>query len=335
MKGISSTKLILLQPSTIHKQGGNGITTSISILVSHHHRIWLIAFLCFFTFASLLTLLNTTTAVRDPNGLPSSSSSAAAAVTSAGLSSSPPSLLPAPVFDALVNYAASSNSSGKMAEGDLRTIAGVLRRQAPCNLLVFGIGHETPLWRALNHGGRTVFLDENEYYVAHVEGRNPGLEAYDVAYTTKVRELPELLDAARRQRSGECRPVQNLLFSDCRLAINDLPNQLYGVAWDVILIDGPKGHSATAPGRMSAIFTAAVMARSTGRGHVDVLVHDYDREAERVSSAEFLCTENLTAATANLAHFVIRSGPTEEFCDNRTAVASSSSQPARGATASS
>ncbi|URE23434.1 plant-specific domain TIGR01627 family protein [Musa troglodytarum] len=68
MKGFSSTKLIFLQPSSISKQGGNGITTSISILVSHHHRVWLIALLAFFTFVSLVTLLNTTTA-RGPNGL--------------------------------------------------------------------------------------------------------------------------------------------------------------------------------------------------------------------------------------------------------------------------
>jgi uncharacterized protein (TIGR01627 family) len=121
-----------------------------------------------------------------------------------------------------------------MPGADVRAIAAVLKRRAPCSLLVFGLGGETPLWRALNHGGRTVFLDENQY----LEGRHPGLEAYDVAYTTTVRELPDLLEAAR---AAECRPVQNLLFSDCRLAINDLPNQLYDVSWDVILVDGPRG----------------------------------------------------------------------------------------------
>ncbi|KAM0906994.1 hypothetical protein ACQ4PT_016406 [Festuca glaucescens] len=119
-----------------------------------------------------------------------------------------------------------------MPEEDVRAIASVLRRRAPCNLLVFGLGAETPLWRALNHGGRTVFLDENPFYVAHMEGAHgPGLEAYDVAYATAVRELPDLLDAARASRRAECRPVQNLLFSECRLAITDLPNGLYDVAW--------------------------------------------------------------------------------------------------------
>jgi uncharacterized protein (TIGR01627 family) len=150
--------------------------------------------------------------------------------------------LPRYVFDALVQYAAAAgNTTGCMPEPDVRAIASVLRRRAPCNLLVFGLGAETPLWRALNHGGRTVFLDENPFYVEHLEGRHPGLEAYDVAYATAVRELPDLLDAARAARAAECRPVQNLLFSECRLAINDLPNQLYDVPWDVILVDGPRG----------------------------------------------------------------------------------------------
>jgi uncharacterized protein (TIGR01627 family) len=150
--------------------------------------------------------------------------------------------LPGYVFDALVQYAsAGGNSTASMPGGDVRAIAAVVKRRAPCNFLVFGLGGETPLWRALNHGGRTVFLDENQYYVSHLEGRHPGLEAYDVVYTTTVREFPDLLDAARAARSAECRPVQNLLYSDCRLAINDLPNQLYDVAWDIILVDGPRG----------------------------------------------------------------------------------------------
>ncbi|URE23435.1 plant-specific domain TIGR01627 family protein [Musa troglodytarum] len=220
---------------------------------------------------------------------------ASSAVLSASSVPSRPPPLPPPVFDSLVHYAVFSNSTGKMEEGDLREVAGVLRLRGPCHLLVFGLGHETPLWSALNHGGRTVFVDENEYYVARVE---------------------------------------NLLFSDCRLAINDLPNQLYDVAWDVILVDGPKGFSATEPGRMSAIFTAAVMARSGGPGHVDVLVHDYDRKVEKLCSAEFLCLENLVVATRSLAHFRISGGPADEFCANQTDTASLS-LPAGGEAAAS
>jgi hypothetical protein len=45
-----------------------------------------------------------------------------------------------------------------------------------------------------------------------LEPKHPGLEAY--YDTTKVRDSSDLLTAARGK---ECRPVQNLLFSECRL----------------------------------------------------------------------------------------------------------------------
>ncbi|KAM0943178.1 putative polysaccharide biosynthesis domain-containing protein [Dioscorea sansibarensis] len=310
MKSISSAKLILLQPSP-NKQ--LPIWTTLSL--PSHHRVWLIAFISFLTFASLLTLLTTTSTTSHSSPNPNLFISSAS-------SSSPP--LPSHIFDTLLHYALAANSSSRMDDADLRAIAAVLRRRSPCNLLIFGLGQETLLWRALNHGGRTVFLDENEYYAAHFEERHPGLEAYDVSYVTKVKELHELLAAARSQIKTECRPVQNLLFSDCRLAINDLPNQLYDMAWDVILVDGPRGYHSSSPGRMSAIFTAGVMARSQGTGSAEVLVHDYEREVERVCSEEFLCLENMVGHTDQLAHFVIprnsAAAAAGEFCVNRTAV---------------
>ncbi|WOK95915.1 hypothetical protein Cni_G04622 [Canna indica] len=112
--------------------------------------------------------------------------------------------------------------------------------------------------------------------------------------------------------------MQNLLFFDCRLAINDQPNRLYDMAWDVIVVDGLRGYAKGEPGRMSAIFTAAVMVRSVGRGNVDVLVHDYERTVEKLCSKEFLCPQNLVSTTRSLGHFLIRSGPTEDFCANKT-----------------
>lgn len=93
-----------------------------------------------------------------------------------------------------------------------------------------------------------------------------------------------------------CRPVQNLLFSDCKL---DLPDQLYGVTYDVILMDGPMGYNPSALGRMLTIFTAAVMVRSArGRANAtttEVFVHNYERDVEKVYSEKFPCRKNLAA----------------------------------------
>lgn len=279
-------------------------------------RVLLLVFASCFAFATLLTFLYTSSGFASA----ASSGSRLAAGSSSGAAAGSGAALPLPVFDALVHYASFSNATHRMTDTDIRAISAILRARGPCNLLVFGLGAESPLWLALNHGGRTVYLDENEFYVKYLEPRHPGLEAYDVSYTTKVRDFRDLLEAARGSRAAECRPVQNLLFSECRLAINDLPNELYDVPWDVVLIDGPSGWNPNSPGRMASVFTTAVLARSgatAAKGPTDVLVHDFNFEVEQVLSKEFLCDENRVAGsgTPSLAHYVIRSGgPADAFC---------------------
>ncbi|XP_042496426.1 protein IRX15-LIKE [Macadamia integrifolia] len=294
----TNTKLILLHPS-VHKQAGS-------------HRLWILAFVSFFTFAFLLALINTRDSIT-------SSSSSPLAGTKAQ------TRLPTPVADALLHYASISNNTGKMTGAELKSIANALHNcpSTPCNFLVFGLTPEFQLWKALNHNGRTVFIDENEYYIAYFEEKHPDMEAYDVSYTTQVSQMKELIKSAKEQLRNECRPVQNLLFSDCKLGINDLPNHLYDVSWDVILVDGPRGYYPSAPGRMSAIFTAGVLARSkkTGDAKTHVFVHDYHREVEKVCSKEFLCKENLVESKDLLAHFAVEridGSGASEYCRNRT-----------------
>ncbi|CAM0946739.1 unnamed protein product [Alopecurus aequalis] len=317
MKAMSGPKLLIVHPSS--NKLGKGAASPASGTSMSSRSFWLVLLLAVFTCVSLLTVFST---ARAPSGVasPRVMFAVGADTASAGASGGG---LPAYLFDALVRYAAlaaGANSTTSMPEEDVRAIASVLRRRAPCNLLVFGLGAETPLWRALNHGGRTVFLDENPFYVAHMEAAHgPGLEAYDVSYATAVRELTDLLAHARASRRAECRPVQNLLFSECRLAITDLPNALYDVAWDVVLVDGPHGYAEGSPGRMAAIYSAAVMARTKGK-ETDVMVHDFQREVESVCAREFLCEENRVEGTStpSLGHYVVRGGGSagnpEDFC---------------------
>ncbi|KAG6421884.1 hypothetical protein SASPL_118443 [Salvia splendens] len=146
-----------------HKPGGGAPPPSPS------HRAWLLIFILFFAFTFAFTLLT----ARAPAAVNSNSQ------------------LPKPVFDALVHYAAlNASSASRMSAEELSAVAAVLRCcAAPCNLLVFGITHETLLWSSLNRNGRSVFIGDSAYMIAKLEERHPSIEAYDVQFTTKASEF--------------------------------------------------------------------------------------------------------------------------------------------------
>ncbi|XP_038722720.1 protein IRX15-LIKE-like [Tripterygium wilfordii] len=301
----SNTKLILLHPY-IQKQGSS-------------NRLWLLAFISFFTVAFLVTLIYTRESFSTNAGIATTT----VTMTTVAASSAISAPLPTTVINTLLHYTSRSNDTFHMSYTELKPISDVLRKcSSPCNFLIFGLTHETLLWKALNHNGRTVFIDENRYYAAYFEELHPEIDAYDVQYTTKMSEWRELIGSAKEQIRNECRPVQNLLFSECKLGINDLPNHVYEVDWDVILIDGPRGDGSDGPGRMSPIFTSGVLARSKkgGNGKTHVFVHDYYRNIERAYGDEFLCRENLVEHNDLLAHFVVERMDENSFhfCRNKT-----------------
>eukprot|EP00250_Pteridium_aquilinum_P017199 c23505_g1_i1 orf=483-1388(-) len=226
--------------------------------------------------------------------------------------------LPYPVMLAMVHYATTAITPQQTSEEIMITV-NILSQKAPCNFLIFGLGYDSLLWQTLNHGGNTVFLEEDANWIAEMQRSNPDVRAIQVNYTTQVSESAELLSYARREKEI-CSPATDLQRSECKLAINGLPEEIYREKWDVVMIDAPRGYFEEAPGRMSAIFSSAVMAKGRGKKEsTHIMLHDVDRSVEKDFSMEFFCSKNLIEGAGKLWHFQIYGdgfSRSSEFCRN-------------------
>ncbi|KAB2048787.1 hypothetical protein ES319_A13G133500v1 [Gossypium barbadense] len=210
----------------------------------------------------------------------------------------PPSLA-----NALIHYA-TTNITPQQTLKEISVSARVLEKKAPCNFLVFGLGHDSLMWAGLNHGGRTVFLEEDKAWIEQIKQKLPSLESYHVEYVTKVHQADDLLKTGMKE---ECKVVGDPRFSKCDLALKGFPNEIYDIEWDLIMVDAPTGFHDEAPGRMNAIYTAGLMARNREEGETDVFVHDVNRVVEDKFSMAFLCEGYLREQQGLLRHFTIPS----------------------------
>ena len=218
------------------------------------------------------------------------------------------SKLLAPVAEALVHYA-TANVTPQQTAPEIGVSLRVLQRRAPCNFLVFGLGLDSPMWAALNHGGRTVFFEEDASWIANVRSAHPGLESYHVSYDTRVTDADDLI-SLRDHPSCTAQPdLAAAAAASCRLALRGLPPVFYELEWDLIMVDAPTGWTPESPGRMGAIYTAgmAARARRPWDDATDVFVHDVDRPVEDRFSMAFLCEAYLAEQVGRIRHFVIPS----------------------------
>ncbi|XP_066337759.1 glucuronoxylan 4-O-methyltransferase 3-like [Miscanthus floridulus] len=225
------------------------------------------------------------------------------------------SKVPASVAEALVHYA-TSNETPRQTEAEAGAASRVLARRAPCGLLVFGLGPDSALWAALNHGGRTLFLEADADRIASARAAHPAgidLQAHTVAFQQEAMTMTtpsdgDLLLVALRN-SSDCaaaaspaKPLapDHLEQSPCALAPRRLPAAFYEAEWDVIVVNAP------VPG---AIYTAGVAARARrpGTGETDVLVHGVDGTVEESLARAFLCEGYLKEEVGRLRHFSIPS----------------------------
>ncbi|XP_059656662.1 arabinogalactan O-methyltransferase 1-like [Cornus florida] len=222
---------------------------------------------------------------------------------------------------AILHYA-TSHDVPQQSLGEISVTYDVLRSLSPCNFLVFGLGLDSLMWASLNPGGTTLFLEEDPKWFETVTQKAPYLKAHAVKYRTRLDEADNLLRSYRSE--PECSPAKSYIKGNdrCKLALTGLPSEVYDKEWDLIMIDAPKGYFAAAPGRMAAIYSAAVMARNRKRsGVTHVFLHDVDRRVEKAFAEEFLCRKNLVKGVGRLWHFelpcaanVSRASAGSRFC---------------------
>ncbi|KAL9229366.1 hypothetical protein vseg_004840 [Gypsophila vaccaria] len=207
--------------------------------------------------------------------------------------------------EAILHYATSTIVPQQSLQEIMQSF-NVLRTLAPCNFLIFGLGYDSLMWAALNPNGNTFFLEESNEWVKTVLKDAPFLQAETVTYRTQLREADSLLESYKD--NPNCDPSTAYLKGNkkCPLALESLPKRVYETEWDVIMIDAPRGWEPQHPGRMAAIYSAAVMARARkGAGNTHVYLHDINRAVEKKFAKEFLCDKYKVGGVGRLWHFEI------------------------------
>ncbi|XP_058093198.1 arabinogalactan O-methyltransferase 1-like [Magnolia sinica] len=208
-------------------------------------------------------------------------------------------------LNAILHYA-TSRIVPQQSIDEIRISFDVLKRASPCNFLVFGLGHDSIMWNSFNPRGTTLFLEEDPKWIQSVLKNAPFLRAHTVRYPTHLSQADELLQFYKSEPACLPPSVQLKGNQRCRLALSDLPDEVYDKEWDLIMVDAPRGYAGDLPGRMGAIFTAATMARNRrGEGVTHVFLHDVDRRVEKIYAEEFLCRKYRAHAVGRLWHFEI------------------------------
>jgi len=134
--------------------------------------------------------------------------------------------------------------------------------QSKCNVLVFGVGGDSPIWMHANRHGHTVFVEQSEHWAQRARERSPGINVVTTAYSSSSRAT------AHQMNDLDAR------YWDF------LPADVSSRTWHVVLIDAPTAYDGDQPGRLQPVwFTARHVAETQSATHV--FLHDYERPDER------------------------------------------------------
>ncbi|MED6185882.1 hypothetical protein PIB30_061375 [Stylosanthes scabra] len=203
----------------------------------------------------------------------------------------------------ILHFATSHTVPPQSAE-EIQKLVDVIQYLTPCNFLIFGIGHDSLMWDALNPRGNTLFVEENPRWTLSAMKRFPILNIHTVRYTTRISQADALLASYKAQCTGKQSKLKG--NRNCPLALSQLPEEAYERDWDMIMIDAPRGTADPSAGKMAVIYSVAVMARERKRpGVTHVFLHDVDGRVEQQYAQEFLCMKYRVGVVNKLWHFVI------------------------------
>lgn len=161
---------------------------------------------------------------------------------------------------------------GLMSKKQYLRISKKLTDLSPCNLLVFGLGEDSYLWKKINNMGKTIFLEDSREWIDTINDGTLNVE--HVVYQTLVENHKEV---------G---------FNSEKLEIS-ITNNVSDIKYDFIIVDAPLGHQPPrpfkGPGRMSSIYMAYKLLKKGGI----VVIDDMNRPVENEYANYYFGKENL------------------------------------------
>lgn len=163
-------------------------------------------------------------------------------------------------------------SEQQMSIAQYLYIASVIegpRCRSSCALLIFGVGGDSPIWLHANRRGKTVFIEESREYAELARERSPAIDVRVVDYVTRYEKIHQQAD-----------DIDERLW-------DFLPEDVANGAWDVVLIDAPTAYQHGTYGRLQPVWWTSRNAALNHERHMDIFLHDHNREGERFIGKEF------------------------------------------------
>lgn len=145
----------------------------------------------------------------------------------------------------------------------------IYSKNRSCNILVFGLGKDSAIWKNANKDGYTLFVEDSRKWVKKVCGDS--IDKWNVL----IYKYPTNVKSSLRKFNENVKFVEEV----------EIPEEIKNRNWDLIIIDAPNGgNSKKSPGRSIPIaWTARIVTDNTL-----VIVDDYRRPLEKKYSQHFL-----------------------------------------------